>query len=179
MKTIVTPRLILRRLMIEDYDRLFAEFSDDDARKFLGMNTEEAFQSFKTKYYAGLENYRTSFLSFQLIEKSSAQVIGDCSYHTWYKAHNRAEIGYGLSVEAYKRQGFMTEALQVILDYGFAEMKLHRIEALIGVSNIASQKLVNKFGFVQEGLLRQHYYTNGIYEDSLVYGILKNDFKYG
>ena len=178
MKTIETPRLLLRRLTIKEYDDIFKNYTREDAMLFLGMKTEEEYQSFKKKYDAGLENYRSTFLAFQLIEKDSAKIIGDCSFHTWQKAHSRAEIGYGINDEQYKQKGYMSEALRAVLDYGFAEMQLSRIEAYVGTKNIASQKLVTNLGFIKEGLLREHYCNNGVLEDSLVYGLLKKDYKF-
>lgn len=178
MKTIETPRLLLRRLTVKDYDEIFKHYTPRDAMLFLGMKTEEEYQSFKKKYDAGLENYRSSFVAFQLIEKDSANIIGDCSFHTWQKAHSRAEVGYGINDEQFKQQGYMREALRAVVDYGFAEMKLNRIEAYVSTQNIASQKLVMNMGFVQEGLLREHYCKDGVLEDSLVFGLLKKDYKF-
>lgn len=178
MKTIETPRLLLRRLTIKEYDDIFKNYSQEDAMLFLGTKTAEEYHAFKKKYDAGLENHRSTFVAFQLIEKDSAKIIGDCSFHTWQKLHSRAEIGYGINDEQYKQQGYMSEALRAVIDYGFAEMKLNRIEAYVGTQNIASQKLVLNMGFVQEGLLREHYCKDGVLEDSLVFGLLKKDYKF-
>ncbi len=55
-------------------------------------------------------------------------------------------------------------------------MHLHRIEALIGPDNIASLKLVKRLGFVEEGTLREHYFKNEIYEDSIIFSLLKQEY---
>ena len=91
--------------------------------------------------------------------------------------HERAEIGYGLFGDEYKRQGLMSEAILPIIEYGFIEMKLNRIEAFIGPENIASIKLINKLNFVKEGQLREHYCENNRVEDSIVYSLLRKEYE--
>ncbi len=63
-------------------------------------------------------------------------------------------LGYELAEHAQKR-GLMMEALSAALSWGFKYIKLNRIEAQIHQDNHASLKLVQRLGFVEEGLLRQ------------------------
>jgi ribosomal-protein-alanine N-acetyltransferase len=67
----------------------------------------------------------------------------------------------------------MSEALLPILDYGFNHMKLHRIEALASPQNIPSIKLLEANHFNYEGLLKEHYLIDGVYEDSAIYSLIK------
>lgn len=69
----------------------------------------------------------------------------------------------------------MKEALHEILCYGFDELNLHRIEAITGRENFVSQKLLKDRGFIYEGLLREHYFTNNIYEDSLMFSLMEKE----
>jgi ribosomal-protein-alanine N-acetyltransferase len=71
----------------------------------------------------------------------------------------------------------MSEAVAAILTYGFNEMKLYRIEAMVADYNTASVRILEKFGFVHEGRLREHYNVNGKMEDSVLYGLLKKEFR--
>ena len=70
----------------------------------------------------------------------------------------------------------MTEALTPIIAYGFSEMQLHRIEAFVGPNNSPSLNLMRKFGFTQEGQLRQHYLKDGKFEDSVVFSLLLEEY---
>jgi [ribosomal protein S5]-alanine N-acetyltransferase len=115
-------------------------------------------------------------LFFQLFDINSKKIIGWCGYHTWYIKHLRGEIGYELYDVSFKRQGYMSEALEVIIDYGFNTMHLNQIEAFVAVDNVASLKTLHKFQFVQEGHLREHYSHEDKPEDSLVFYLLKRDF---
>jgi ribosomal-protein-alanine N-acetyltransferase len=67
------------------------------------------------------------------------------------------KLGYDIIDNSWKEKGIMTEALQAIIPYGFDQLQLNRIEAFIGPNNTPSLKLMHKFGFQQEGLLRAHY----------------------
>ena len=113
---------------------------------------------------------------FLLTEKITNTIIGRCGLHNWNKEHHRAEIGYNISDENYKRKGLMTEAVSSIIDYGFNKLNLHRIEALVGSNNIPSLKIMENHNFTKEGLLRQHYNVADKYEDSIVYSILYNEY---
>ena len=67
----------------------------------------------------------------------------------------RASIGYELARSSW-RQGIMTEALEAIIDLGFREMGLNRIDAVVMPENGASIKLLEKLGFHNEGLLKEY-----------------------
>ncbi|RYZ47652.1 MAG: N-acetyltransferase [Sphingobacteriales bacterium] len=173
---IETPRLILRRSTMSDYTRIFEEQTSEEAMAYLGAANEDELSLERSRYEKGLETYRTSFVYFHLIEKSSLEVIGDCCFHTWYTPHARAEIGYGIKKEIDKNKGYMREALYPVLRYGFAEMGLHRVEAFVNPDNLPSQKLLLGVGFKQEGVLKEHYYKNGEHLDSIVLGLLRKNF---
>lgn len=176
MLILETERLLLRRLTPEVYYYVFTNYSNKELMEFFGLTLQDELDEERKKYEQGLSMYRKSFFAFQLIEKASGKVIGWCGYHTWYVLHSRAEIGYHLQNESSKRKGFMSEALPAVIEYGFGPMGLKRIEAMVSPANAASLKLLSSQGFVKEGLLRQHYFTNGIWEDSLVLSLLQNEY---
>ena len=72
-----------------------------------------------------------------------------------------AEVGYGVDAKAWG-QGVGTAAIRKLI-------------AFVHEDNIASRRLLEKAGFVQEGLLREHYLVNGIPADEAVYGLLRSD----
>jgi ribosomal-protein-alanine N-acetyltransferase len=173
---LTTPRLILRKLTPEAYGYLYANFDDSYLMEFLGMDAE-ALQKEKEKYRQGLTSYNRTQVNFQLIEKDSGRVIGACGFHTWSPQHLRAEIGYHLNNDTDKRKGYMSEAVYAVLKYGFDEMKLHRVEALADPNNVPSIRIIEKFNFTFEATLREHYNVDGVMEDSVMYSLLKNEFK--
>jgi ribosomal-protein-alanine N-acetyltransferase len=120
--------------------------------------------------------HNKDFVYFQMVDKETGLLIGACGFHNWSVQHRRSEMGYGLNTEPYKRKGFMTEALRFLLPYGFSVLLLNRIEAITRPHNSASVKLLLKFNFQQEGLLRQHVFNQDAMEDSLIFSLLKQEF---
>ncbi len=176
-ETLSTQRLFLRKLNPETYNQLFRNSTDDELMAFFGFTTVAELLEEKNRFHKGVEMSGKSFLYFHLVEKESGTVMGWCGFHTWYTQHQRAELGYVLNSDQYKRMGYMKEAMHQVLNYGFDIMKLHRIEAFVSPLNVPSLKLMNHFGFIREGLLREHYFKNNNMEDSLVFSILVHEFR--
>ena len=172
-RTISTERIILREYSPSTGRRIFESLPDNEIMHYFGLKTEQELHLEKERYRQGLEMFGLSFRYFYLLEKESRQVMGWCGFHRWYTRHDRGELGYVLQDDVYKGKGYMKEALPVIIEYGFNEMLLHRIEAFVSYDNIPSLKLLKHFGFIEEGNLREHYLTNGRHEDSLIYSLLK------
>jgi ribosomal-protein-alanine N-acetyltransferase len=172
-----TERLQLRKMGVEEYQYIFTQGIDDTIKELLNLGSDEELEAEKEKTKKGRWTHNKSFLYFQLIDKLTGNIIGWCGYHTWYLEHSRAEIGYAITNDDYKNKGLMSEALSPIIGYGFEQMNLHRIEAFIGPANLASQKLVQKKGFQKEGVLREHYFKQGVTEDSIVYSLLNTQHR--
>lgn len=168
--------VLVRKLTPEDFKYIFKTYSDIELKAFLGVATDEALQVERNKSDKGYTSYNRSMRLFQIIDKESGRVIGACGLHNWYADHRRSEVGYHMMDDTFKNKGIMSQVLKFVLHYGFETMHLHRIEALIGTQNIPSQKLIKKFHFKQEGLLKEHYFVNGRFEDSLVFALLKSEY---
>lgn len=175
--TLETVRLQLRLMNPDVYRRLFAEHPDETIKAFMGLPSDEALATERERYKNGITTFNKSFSYFFLVEKVSDTVLGWCGFHTWYTNHNRAELGYQLNEETSKNKGYMSEALPLIIRYGFETMNLHRIEAMIGPGNVPSLKLVRKFGFKEEGLMRAHYLKDGVYQDSIIFSLIRTDIE--
>jgi ribosomal-protein-alanine N-acetyltransferase len=176
LETLITPRLELKAFTPEVYQRAFTSLTEQEIRSLFGHQTDEAYAMEKDRFEKGMTTFNRSFLFFQLRDKQTQSFLGWCGYHTWYLTHNRAEVFYMLQDEQQRKQKLMTEALLAVLEYGFNTMQLERVEAFVGITNAASRALLNKFGFQQEGVFRKHYRINGVNEDSLAYGLIKEEF---
>jgi [ribosomal protein S5]-alanine N-acetyltransferase len=171
---IKTERLHLRLIAPETYRYLFDSPEPVDLVRFFGSTARYELE--KQRYQKGITTFNKSFANFQILDANNDAVIGACGYHTWYTEHRRAEIGYQLYDELARNKGFMAEAMAAVIRYGFNEMGLNRIEAFVGPENIPSLKLMHRFGFSEEGRLRQHYVKDGHVEDSIVFSLLKDEF---
>lgn len=172
-----TERLLLKKLTPEVFTYLFEHCSEAEIKDQLGLTTEAELIREKQKWQGGYVTYDRTILAFLLVLKENGETIGRCGYHNWYSEHNKAELGYALSKAEHKRKGYMTEAVAKILEYGFDSMGLNRVEACVGPGNSASLSLVRKYGFTQEGYLRQHFIRDGGIQDSLIFSLLKEEYE--
>lgn len=173
---IETKRLLLKGLSPDDMKYIFENCSKPEIKRILGHRSEEDYQKEESKYKNGYSSYNRNFKLFLMTDKASDTIIGRCGIHNWNAEHKRAEIGYVMQEESYKRKGMMTETLDVIIEYGFKIMHLNRIEALVGIGNVPSLRLMEKYNFIKEGVLRQHYFTADKYEDSVLFSKLYQEY---
>lgn len=172
-----TERLLLRKITPDVYTYVFENLPEAEIISFLGIDSPAMHDREYRKYKYGLRTFNRDLLTFQLIDRASEKMIGWCGFHTWYLEHDRAELGYALSDDAFKNKGLMSEALVPVLHYGFHTMHLQRIEAFVGPNNTPSLKLMEKFGFTKEGHMRQHFRRDDKTEDSLIFSLLKNEYR--
>ena len=172
-----TPRLLLRELTPPVVRHLFNNHTGPEIFHMLGCGTEQDYLAIKERYWVNyIDNPRLSFRSWLLIDPKTRGLIGDCSFHSWWVRHNYAEAGYGIWDEQYKGKGLMSEALGRVLQVGFEEMKLQRVEAFVLPDNKASIRILQKFGFRREGFLRRRFYQEGRMENTIAFSLLPEEF---
>lgn len=172
-----TERLYLRELNPEIYGQLFSSCSDKEISDYLGLSTQHELETVKRQFQQDNNLLSFTFKTFFLIRKQDGKIIGRCGYHTWEKAHRRAELVYELFCEDNKGKGLMREALGAVLTYGFEKMNLYRVEALTAAYNIRSVNLLKHYGFAKEGSLKGHYMVDGELKDSCVLCLLRPEFE--
>ena len=175
---ISTSRLLLKGISPQVIHEVFATRDEAEVKSFFGVD-DKGYEYFKDMHEKGMETHRYSLFFFLLTDKATHQTIGECGFHTWNQAHRRAELYYLLRADAHKRKGFMTEALEAVLRYGFTHMNLHRVEALVANWNTPSVKLLERFGFTFEGTMREDYLVDGKLENSDCYSLLEQEWETG
>ncbi|MCW3467192.1 GNAT family N-acetyltransferase [Chitinophaga nivalis] len=106
--------------------------------------------------------------------KGQQEMIGTIGFNSYTKGR-KGVIVYALE-PAYWGKGFITEALTAVLAYGFHTLAVNRIEAEVMPGNVASEKVLEKSGFLHEGLLRQWLYWEGKWYNINMYALLQADF---
>jgi ribosomal-protein-alanine N-acetyltransferase len=174
---LTTKRLTLRWLTEADAPAQFAIFSDPKVVRYwsIGAWTELA-QS--EKYIEQVrEAYRTgSALRFGIVLTETGELIGSVNLYAFFEANRRCEVGYALA-SSHWRRGYLTEALSAVLDYGFREFALHRVEADIDPRNEASARLLERLAFQKEGYMRERWFVGGEVCDTEYYGLLRRDWE--
>lgn len=171
---IETERLLLREILPEDAEAIYRIFSDDKVTEFYDLVTYTSIDQARELIDFFDESFELErAIRWGITLKPDDTVIGTCGY-VWLRQY-RGEIGYDLA-SAYWRQGIMSEAVEAILEYGFTDLGLNRIEALVMKENVASAALLRSLGFREEGLLRQHDYFKGKFHDMRLFALLESDF---
>jgi len=174
---IETARLRLRKPQQRDIDALLDMSQDDEVMKYYGMSP---FKS-KAEAVAEMNWFNKIFaqgegIRWIITEQSEGKFIGDIGFHNFEPAHSRAEIGFKLA-RAYWQRGFMTEALEKVLEYGFAVMQLNRIQAVVDPKNAACLGTLKKVNFREEGLLRDYEHEPGGFVDLVMLSLLKREYR--
>ena len=111
-------------------------------------------------------------LRWAIRRAKSSDLIGTVGFNTLeFDRGRRGEIAYDLA-QAYWGQGIMSEILPHVLAFGFDNLGLHRLEAMVTVGNLRSCGLLERHGFSLEGKLRDHAFWKGRFWDQLIYGRL-------
>lgn len=173
---LLTERLSLHSITPAGVHRLFETRCKEEIMTFLGLD-ENGYQLYRDMHEQGMVTHRISMYVFLLRLKDTGEPIGECGFHTWNATHRRTEVFYSLKKEEYKQQGYMTEAFRAVIAFGFKELGLHRMEALVDKNNTASIRLLEKFGFRFEGTMREDYKVGELNEDSDCYSLLKQEWE--
>lgn len=175
--TLLTPRLRLRALRETDADTLFRMYSDSAFMRYWAFPPLTAPEQAAENLTAMMKRAAAGSALFLAVElQSTGEAIGTCNFPSIYSPARRAEIGYGLLPTCWGH-GYMQEAVAALLDYGFEMLKLHRIEADVDPRNASSVKVLERAGFVREGLLRERWIiADGEYSDGAFYGLLRQDW---
>lgn len=171
-----TERLILRKISVDDAEDMYAYASDHQVTRYVTWPTHQTIEDTLGFLRFVEEQYTIhASVNWGIVDKESNKFIGTIGYVQWNKNSNWGEIGYALSREFWG-QGLMTEALKPVIQFGFGQMGLNRVEARCNPKNIGSERVMQKVGMLYEGLSRQKLYIKGEYQDLKRYAVLKEDW---
>jgi RimJ/RimL family protein N-acetyltransferase len=129
-------------------------------------------QMSKTDWEKKYDSFTPSTKWF-FIEKKDGTKIGTV-FH--FLNGNYMEIGYIL-VPNERKKGYGSEAIKIIVDYLFLSKELVRVQAITGVDNSASCRVLEKAGFTKEGIMRKSGFIRGVWQDGCLYSILREEWK--
>lgn len=172
--TLETPRLLLRPLSINDAADIFEMTSDPEVAKLTAMfllhQTVEETQKYIAKLQENYQEYHSPM--WAVVDIENRKVIGLAGFVYYNSALAKAEIAYAFS-RAYWNHGYATEATKEIIQFGFKQLKLCRIQATVHEANGASIHVLEKCGMTYEGYLRNYYFTQGKPSDRRMYAIIQ------
>lgn len=142
-----TPRLFLRKVRESDWPQILHLRSDSQVNALVKRPTAKSKEdaiAFIEKAHGTAEVKKLVYWGITLRE--SDEVLGSICMWKFSEDRKTAEVGYDLSVAA-QGKGYMTEAMQTVLDFSFTKLGLTTVEAYTQSNNFASTKLLGKFGF--------------------------------
>ncbi|PKB72097.1 MAG: GNAT family N-acetyltransferase [SAR202 cluster bacterium Io17-Chloro-G6] len=174
---ITTERLVLREFKPEDWrevlayqqDPCYLEYypwitrTESDVREFVQWFLDEQAESPRTRF------------QLAVILRETGKLIGNCGIRRKPDNAWEADIGYEIAPD-YWRNGYATEAAAALMEHGFNEMGLHRISSWCIAENGASARVLQKLGMREEGRLRENEFFKGRWWDTLIFGILKDEW---
>lgn len=166
-----TERLVLRKISMEDAADMFVLRTNEAAMKYINKPKLNSIEDAKDLINKMNEPER---LPWGITLKNENKIIGTIGFHRVEKEHYRAEIGYMLD-PGYWNTGLMSEAIAKVINFGFNEMKLHSIEAIINPGNTISRKILQKFNFIQEAYFKENFFFEGKFYDSEVYSLIRSN----
>lgn len=171
-----TERLLLRKLNTEDAAAMFFLRSDPRVLQYIGkepMATQEEAAAFIETINGNIDT-GTSVLWGITLKEDPATIIGTICLWNLQPAHFLGEIGFLLH-PGYWKKGLMKEAIRMVMEYGFQQLQLHRVEARVNPANISSAAVLEATGFEKEGQLREDFYFRGRFQDTLVYARINRE----
>jgi [ribosomal protein S5]-alanine N-acetyltransferase len=144
-----TGRLTLRQPAFSDIHEIFQLRSDSNVNRFLDRAPARSLED-AGKFIRSIHEKTSANESvyWAITEHSTGKLIGTICLFRFSDEGNQAEIGYEL-LPSFQKKGVMREAVPAVLDYGFAKIGLHTIEACTHVNNLDSARLLHRFQFVR------------------------------
>lgn len=175
--TLRTPRLSLRHLNEGDAEAYYAIFSDPLVMRYYSSAPWTSLQQARDAIASVLADYRSgNALRFGITLADGGALAGTISLHHLFAQNRRCEIGYAVA-SAHWGQGYLSEAMQAVLDHAFTALDMNRIEADIDPRNPASASALLRAGFSKEGFMPQRWIVNGEICDTEFYGLLRSTWE--
>ena len=164
----------LRAQETTDVERAYAWVNDGEVTRFLNIRYPMSYADEERWLNAAPTN---QFDGVRMaIETKDGVHIGNINLHQVRPEDRKAGLGIMIGDKAYWSNGYGRDAIVTLLRFAFEEMNLHRVWLHVFEFNERAQACYRKCGFQEEGRLRQHYYGEGRYWDSIVMGILRDEF---
>lgn len=178
MPILTGKRIILREYRKEDlpYMRKWvnnAEITQYLSHIFLYPHTINATESFLNSMLDG----SSSMKGFIIAHKGTEEYIGQIDLIKIDWVNRVGTLGIVIGTTDYLGKGYGTEAIKLIQEFAFNKLNLHKLDLEVRAYNDRAIKCYKKCGFIEEGRIRENYFIDGKYTDTLFMGILKSEYE--
>ncbi len=173
-----TDRLTIRELNLLDVENIHILHSLPETDEFNTLGIPETItvtERLVNEWLIAQTQIPRNCYVFCIESTETSRFIGLVAINLGKDNFRTAEVWYKIHLDHWGK-GYTTEALIKVLEFGFNDLKLHRIEAGCAVENIGSIKVLEKAGMIREGMKRKKLPIRGDWNDNYFYGILDEDF---
>lgn len=128
------------------------------------------------QWYKSIANDNSRYI-FAVCDKLTNEHIGNVGLGNIDYVHRHCMFNIFLVKRENRSRGIGTEATRLLLNFAFGKLNMNKVHLRTSARFIEANKMYLRLGFVNEGVMRQHYYTNGAYEDKIIYSILKSEYE--
>ena len=174
-KKLVGERIYLSPRSIEDAEIYTAWMNDFEVTDYTGRSSTILTLDAEKKYLEN-KNMNTDTTAFAIVDLKNDKMVGTLSLENVNHANRTAVLGIFIGEPDYRSNGYGTEAIKLLLDFGFNYMNLNAINLSVLSCNERAIKCYKKCGFKEAGLLRKSKFVNGKYYDTILMDILAEEF---
>lgn len=176
MPRLYGSRIMLREYQESDLDKIVTWVGNPETVQYLSdifLYPQSAKQSRKFLDHA----MSGDWTGFVIAHRTTAEYIGQIDFVSLDLKNGCGELGMVIGEGRSRGQGFGREALELLLRFGFDEVRLNRIQLSVWAGNAAARRAYEAVGFVQEGIRRQRWYRRGSYHDEVCYAMLQDEWR--
>ncbi|MFJ1575846.1 GNAT family N-acetyltransferase [Streptomyces sp. NPDC088147] len=173
-------RLAIRELATDDVDAVLAIYGSPEVTEHLSFapRSRPEVEGIVARSMASATVSPRNEYALSLVERDSGELAGFVRLALDPHQQRSATIGGALRTDAWGR-GYGREAVRLLLALAFIDLDLHRVWAARAPMNTASAKTLLASGMTEEGVIRGHVHVHGAWRDSIIYGILREEWSAG
>lgn len=172
-KKLVGERIYLSPRNVEDVEKITEWMNDFEITDYTGRSYQTMTLQNEKAY---LEKEQDNKSVFAIIDLQTDEIIGNVGLHDINNINRTATLGIFIGNKDYRSKGYGTEAIKLILDFGFNYLNLNNIDLALMEFNKRALKCYEKCGFKEIGRRRKCKFINGRYYDSILMDILSEEF---
>lgn len=169
----------MREFVAEDWRAVYAYQNDPRYLEYYEWDhrSEQDVKAFVGRFLDQQEALPRTKFQLAIVLPNSNKLIGNVGVRKRDAKSYNAELGYELDPREW-HNGYALEATQAMLKFGFEEWHVHRVSARVIANNDTSVRVLEKLGLRQEGHLREEEFFKGRFWDTLVYGMLEDEWRW-
>ena len=172
--------IVLRALEREDVKLIHKWQNDEEVMRLARSQPDHviSMEALSAELDKQIKNEDPLVRRYGIEEKSTGRLIGWCSirFNSWAGRYTSAEIGLAIGEKDRWRKGYGTEVTGLLLKECFEQLNLHHVGWWTYAENEGSIVLAKKMGFKEEGRLRENSFFDGQFHDSVVLGLLRDEY---